>query len=210
MSQRKVNSKKFYAEYFGHKVKHLEILYPALRDASDSLIWTAGDSSLDNKYWFYDQQPAVGVYREVLDPPVSNADVTYWINYYLNENNDRSGNQSRNRLAAINTAVEATTINERTYRLRPQDCFLRDNMQPNDTLIVSIGGNDVAMAPTPCTIASILGLLWCLPTACMESGKVCATVPVNDYCCGCGASLCSCTCAVPPCLGYLKHLFGVR
>ena len=207
MSQRKVSSNDFYGEYFGHSILDLEIVYAALREASESLIWTAGDSSLDNKYWFHDEQPAVGVYHDILDPPVSNADVTYWINYLI-ENNDRSGRQHR--LAAINTAVEATTINERAYHLRPQDCFIRDNIQPNDTLIVSIGGNDVAMAPTPCTIASILGLLWCLPTACLEFGKVCATVPINDCCCGCGPSLCSCICAVPPCLGYMKHLFGVR
>jgi hypothetical protein len=206
MTQRKVSSNDFYGEYFGHKVQHLEILYPALREASESLIWSAGDSSLDNKYWFYDQQPAVGVYRDILDPPVSNADVTYWINCLIE---NKSGTRTR-RLAAINTAVEATTINERTYRLRPQDLFIRENIQPNDTLIVSIGGNDIAMAPTPCTIASILGLLWCLPTSCLESGKVCATVPINDCCCGCGPSLCSCMCAVPPCLGYMNHLFGVR
>jgi hypothetical protein len=203
----KINSKEFYEEYYGHKVPHLKILYPALRKASDSLIWTAGDSSLDNKYWFHDQQPAVGVYQQVLDPPVSNADVTYWINYHLEHGRTTNTNQ---RLAAINTAVEATTMNERTFRLRPQDVFLRDNIQAQDTLIVSIGGNDVAMAPAPCTIASILGLLWCLPTVCLESGKVCTTIPMNDCCCGCGASLGSCLCAVPPCLGYMNHLFGVR
>jgi hypothetical protein len=210
MWQRKVSSKTFYEEYSGHQVKHLKILYPLLRDASDSLIWTAGDSSLDNKYWFYDQQPAVGVYRDVLDPPVSNADVTYWMNYLIENNDDPQSGTRKHRLAAINTAVEATTINERVYHLRPQDCFIRDNIQPCDTLVVSIGGNDVAMAPTPCTIASILGLLWCLPTVCLESGKVCGTVPINDCCCGCGASLWSCACAVPPCLGYMNHLFGVR
>jgi hypothetical protein len=41
----------FYGEYHGHKVEHLEKLLPNLRSSSDALIWTCGDSSLDNKYW---------------------------------------------------------------------------------------------------------------------------------------------------------------
>jgi hypothetical protein len=40
-------------------------------------------------------------------------------------------------MAAINTPVEATTLNQRTYKLLPRDVFLRDNIQPEDTLIVS-------------------------------------------------------------------------
>ncbi len=47
----KISSNEFYGEYHGHKVKHLKVLLPHLRSSSDSLIWTAGDSSLDNKYW---------------------------------------------------------------------------------------------------------------------------------------------------------------
>lgn len=48
----KVPAKRFYSEWHGHRVEHLEVLLPYLREASDSLIWTAGDSSLDNKYWY--------------------------------------------------------------------------------------------------------------------------------------------------------------
>ena len=33
-------------------MKDLKKLLPSLRDSSDVLIWTAGDSSLDNKYWY--------------------------------------------------------------------------------------------------------------------------------------------------------------
>lgn len=112
-------------------------------------------------------------------------------------------------MSAINTAVEATTLNERTFRLRPQDVFLRDNIKEDDILIVSIGGNDIALIPSPCTIASIASLL-CLPLTCSEKGFSCGVVPVDDCCCGCGPSLCSCACACPPCLGYFRHLFGVR
>lgn len=105
--------------------------------------------------------------------------------------------------------VEASTLNERSYRLRPQDIFLRDNISREDTLIVSVGGNDVAMMPTPCTILSMAGLL-ALPMSCIRGGVSCCTLPVNDCCCGCGPSTCSCLGSFPPCLGYFRHLFGIR
>ncbi|KAL7543348.1 hypothetical protein ACHAXR_012668 [Thalassiosira sp. AJA248-18] len=212
----KISSTSFYGEYHGHKVRHLETLYPILREHSDALIWTAGDSSLDNKYWFNDLRPAVGAYANVLNPPSSVCDVTFWLNYLsqgssnlttTNRNNDDDGTITR--YAAINTAVEATTLNERCRMLRPQDRFLRDNISPEDVLVVSIAGNDIALCPTPCTVASIAGLL-CLPTSCLEGGRSFGSVPVNDYCCGCGPSLASCTCSCPPCLGYFRHLFGTR
>jgi hypothetical protein len=224
-SQQTVNSSRFYSEYHGHKVQHLEVLLPALRENCDSLIWTAGDSSLDNKYWFQDVRPAPsGAYQQVLDPPLCNADVTYWLNALSQERQQRSSSPSRHqpqpqqtsscghpRMAAINTAVEATTLNERTFRLRPQDQFLRDNIQSNDILVVSIGGNDVALAPLPCTIVSILTLVN-LPLVCLEKGCIQGTVPwCDEYCYGCGpSSMLSCTCACPPCFGYMMHLFGTR
>lgn len=80
-------------------------------------------------------------------------------------------------------AVEATTLNERCRRLRPQDKFIQDNISSQDVLVVSIGGNDIALAPTPCTICSVAGLL-CLPTSCLESGRSFGAVPVSystDY-----------------------------
>ena len=78
-----VSARRFYSEYHGHQIDDLRVLYPRLRDSCDSLIWTAGDSSLDNKYWFADPRPAVGAYRDVLQPPTSNADVVYWIKWQL-------------------------------------------------------------------------------------------------------------------------------
>lgn len=199
----KISSSRFYGEYHGHRVEDLEILLPRLRDTSDSLIWTAGDSSLDNKYWFNDSREAVGAYKEVLEPPTSVCDVTYWLNYLAVDGS------SRPTIATINTAVEATTLNERTRRLRPQDQFLRDNIREDDTLVVSIGGNDVALAPTPCTIINMFGLL-SLPTTCIDNPVSCGAVPCDDCCCGCGASFLSCGCTLPPCAGYFRHLFGVR
>lgn len=75
-------------------------------------------------------------------------------------------------------SVEATTLNERTYMLRPQDKFLQDNISRDDILVVSIGGNDVALAPTPCTICSVIGIL-CLPMLCVEKGITCGSLPVR-------------------------------
>jgi hypothetical protein len=213
----KISSVDFYRTYSGHRVRFLKKLLPRLRESSESLIWTAGDSSLDNKYWFQDTAPAVGVYKDALDPPTSKCDIVYWLNLLLQEqntNDDATTQQTqtgrrKQKMAAINTAVEATTLNQRTFKLQPQDIFLRDNIRPEDTLIVSVGGNDVALMPCPCTIAAIGGLL-CLPSICMERGFSYGTIPVDDCCCGCGPSLCSCACACPPCLGYFRHIFGTR
>lgn len=154
---------------------------------------------------FRDNSPVIGAYSNLLDPPRSKQDVTFWLNHFLQENN----NSNTNRMAAINTAVEATTLNERVYRLRPQDEFIRDNIQSDDILIVSIGGNDIALFPTPCTILSMAGLL-CLPKACIQSACTSCALPMNDCCCGCGPSTLSCLGSWPPCFGYFRHLFGVR
>ena len=201
-SDDKISHHSFYGEFHGHLVSDLQLLYPHLRSNSESLIWTAGDSSLDNKYWFRDSAPAVeGVYADLLRPPHSIKDVTFWMNQVATERNMN--------MATINTAVEATTLNERSFGLRAQDEFIRDNMQPEDTLVVSIGGNDVALLPMPCTIVSMCGLLT-LPTPCIDRAVSCGAVPVDDCCCGCGASLVSCLCSCPPCFGYFRHLFGFR
>ncbi|KAL7568757.1 hypothetical protein ACA910_021749 [Epithemia clementina (nom. ined.)] len=200
-----VNANSFYSEFRGHKVKHLRKILPNLRASTNRIIWTAGDSSLDNKYWFGRTASAPGHYQSLLDPAISKTDVTYWLNYLCAQ-----GDSHRQRTAAINAAVEASTLNERTYALRPQDVFLRDHIEEQDILVVSVGGNDIALQPCPCTIASILGLLFCMPTICLEKGRACGAVPIDDCCCGCGPSLCSCACACPPCLGYFRHMFGTR
>ena len=58
----------------------------------------------------------------------------------------------------LNTAVEATTLTRRAGgfsccclpscgELLEQDTFIRDNLKSEDYLVVSIGGNDIALAP---------------------------------------------------------------
>ena len=52
-----IDSRDFYAEYHGHTVEHLREVHEVLRVTESGgrdrrpLIWLAGDSSLDNKYW---------------------------------------------------------------------------------------------------------------------------------------------------------------
>ena len=135
----------------------------------------------------------MGVYAQILDPPVSVCDVTFWLNFLLlekeREQQSTTGgsischpiheNKHRGkRYAAINTAVEATTLNERCFNLRPQDRFLRDNISSEDVLIVSICGTDIALCPTPSTIAAMAGLI-CLPMSCLEGAWSFGTAPVS-------------------------------
>jgi hypothetical protein len=202
----KVSTEDYYREYHGHLVHHLQKILPVLRASSDRLIWTAGDSSLDNKYWVKQTTPAIGGYEQVLDPPTMKKDVTYWL---ISHCDNSPTEATRHRTRTINTAVEATTLNQRTSGLLAQDVFLRDHIQSQDILVVSIGGNDIAMRPAPCTICALAGVL-CLPQFCVEHAVSCGTCPCDDPCSGCGPSICTCACACPPCLGYFRHMFGTR
>lgn len=144
----KVSARAFYAEYFGHDTTLLEPLLSELRRSSGttecerSAIFLAGDSSLDNKFWFEDTRPALNGYEKMLEPPVQKCDVAFWLNHEA----VRRGRHDE--LFAINTAVEATTLNDRAFcRLLPQDAFIRRHITSKDVLIVSVGGNDLALAP---------------------------------------------------------------
>ena len=107
-------------------------------------------------------------------------------------------------MAAINTSVEASTLNERTFKLRPQDKFLRENIAQEDTLVVSVGGNDVALCPCPCTIVSILCLI-ALPASCTNNGVAFRTVPVrnlwNELCICVMRDACGCSWSQPYSIG---------
>ena len=61
--------------------------------------------SWHHDFRFRDRKPAVGAYAQVLEPPRSVCDVTYWLNY-LSENNDCYKQTSCTKYAAINTAGE--------------------------------------------------------------------------------------------------------
>ena len=80
--------------------------------------------------------PGAG-YEAVLKPPQAQvADVAYWLNAEL----DRRGLSGQ--LACVNTAVEESTLADRAgVRMLAQDQFVRDHIEPADTLVVRVGGH---------------------------------------------------------------------
>lgn len=74
------------------------------------------------------------------------------------------------KVCAINTAIEATTLADRQDDLLPQDIFIRDNIRVNDTLIISIGGNDIALRPSLKTILNMACLLYLNSADIIKSG----------------------------------------
>jgi len=162
----------FYDEYHGHPISDLEVLLPALRPRA--VTWLVGDSSLDNKHWLFDAHrngsdtaalPLCAGYEAVLKPPQAQvADVAYWLNAEL----DRRGLGGQ--LACVNTAVEESTLADRAgVRMLAQDQFVRDHIEAADTLVVSVGGNDVALRPSVATAVSML-MLTRSPVAMIRSG----------------------------------------
>ena len=54
------------------------------------------------------------------------------------------------------SSVEASTAADRCeFRLLTQDKFIRDTVREEDYIIMSVGGNDIAMAPTLATVVNI-------------------------------------------------------
>eukprot|EP00929_Paragymnodinium_shiwhaense_P095700 TRINITY_DN56957_c0_g1_i2.p1 TRINITY_DN56957_c0_g1~~TRINITY_DN56957_c0_g1_i2.p1 ORF type:complete len:345 (+),score=69.53 TRINITY_DN56957_c0_g1_i2:85-1119(+) len=201
----------YYSEYHGHPVEDLEEVVRSLRQQGKTIIWTAGDSSLDNKYWFRQAHDAVNGYEHILQPPRMKADVTYWLNKHISD-------QQVPDLACVNTAIEATSLNDRAFgHLLAQDKIIRDYIGPDDYLIVSVGGNDVALQPVLCTVCSMFALVYCpIPTACIKrTAFACPpnTGVVGDCgCFGCGVPNCisSLLCGWPLGFPYMVDLFKNR
>ena len=191
----------------------LEVVERQLR-AQDkpNLIYFAGDSSLDNKFWFENRARATNGYEHILRPPESKLDVAYHVNKLLEARNPR--------WACVNTAVEATSLNDRAFgRLLEQDRFLRDSVRETDAVVISVGGNDIALAPLLCTCCNVAPLL-CIGGLCGDAIDRCACAcPPDVYtpcggatdcgCCLCGLPGClTGLCGFPPGLGYFVDLFG--
>ncbi|CEP00545.1 SGNH hydrolase-type esterase domain-containing protein [Plasmodiophora brassicae] len=126
--------------YHGHDVGHLQVCHSALRRRASSIVFLAGDSSLDNKYWITGpdrHREAAGAYADVLAPPVQVADVAYHL--------------TAHGASALNCAVEESALADRERKLLPQDEFIRDHIGPNDVLVVSVGGNDIALKASAST-----------------------------------------------------------
>lgn len=176
-----------------------------LKKSCGSIIYLAGDSSLDNKHWFHNRAAALNGYDLILDPPESVKDIAYWINYEI----VKRGLQEE--FTAINGAIEESTIRGRACgKLKDQDVFIRDNIEPKDYLVLSVGGNDIALQPSPCTICNTIALLSCTNTECLKNCTCGCALPCDEYFMGMGPS-CFSNCLAFPCgYGYFLHLFGTR
>ncbi|OCL09127.1 hypothetical protein AOQ84DRAFT_354160 [Glonium stellatum] len=165
----KIKTLPFYREWKGHPIPDLTTFYSrTVAERPDKpIVWLAGDSSLDNKYWVPSSGPAgeplpvqvPAIYTSTLDPPRPKPDVAFWLNHYL-------GNQA----TTINTAVEASMLRERDNGLLRHDKFIRDHIRAEDVLVVSIGGNDIALNPTFATIRHMLQLAWLTSHSSLERG----------------------------------------
>ena len=91
-----------------------------------------------------------------------------------------------------------------------QDRFVRDRVTKNDVVVVSVGGNDIALKPAFCTIVSMLLLMCCTTNDCLDNCTCGCAFPCDDCCCGCGFGCFSNCTAWPPGYGYFLHLFGTR
>ncbi len=163
MPPQPVDAGVYYENYHGHRVRDLEGVL-ALLPAEAQRVWLCGDSTLDNKHWFFspnrpkaaqmsDPQftaPALNGYERALRAPARMVqDVSYHLNALAAERRDAAERP----VVTINTAVEESTVADRDGGLLEQDAFLRDQLAPDDIVVVSMGGNDVALRPSASTVA---------------------------------------------------------
>jgi len=149
-----MDSYSFYNFYTGHSLTHLQILYNTIKKLAPEakIVYLAGDSSLDNKFWILDQKSkkAVNYYQLVINPPEMKPDICYHLNYLLRGSS----------YICINCAVEESTLQERIQGgLRIQDVFIQKHLKKQDILIVSVGGNDIVYKPTFTTVYNLVLLL---------------------------------------------------
>jgi len=166
----KVNTSRFYHEWKGHPISDVSTFRSiTLSKRPDKpIVYLAGDSSLDNKYWVPSSNSVAGeplpvevpaIYHATLDRPQPKPDVAFWLNHLLQD-----------RATALNLAVEASTLKERDNDLLDHDKFIRDHIRAEDILVVSIGANDIAMRPTFATVRHMLQLAWVTPRRSLERG----------------------------------------
>lgn len=148
-SEEQIDFYSFFHNYYGHHITELETVHSQLE--KKHRIFLVGDSSLDNKHWVKSiKVPAVNGYEKIIQSGKAAPDICHCLNVLLeNANKD---------YCAINCAVEESTIGVREKgKLLVQDLFVKNNLQEDDILIASVGGNDIALKPT---ISTILSILW--------------------------------------------------
>ena len=168
---RKISTAGFFFEYKGHPIQDLAAFHQttSFYRPGTPVVYLAGDSSLDNKYWLPsaggddDDEPlpvpVPEIYDLALHPPRPKPDVAFWMNHFLGAG-----------ATAINLAVEASLLRQRHgEHLLEHDEFIRDHIRTEDVLIVSVGGNDIAMSPTLSTICHMLLLVWLTPLFCIRN-----------------------------------------
>lgn len=174
----------YYSEYRGHTVEHLERVRELLQETGcDEFVYLMGDSSLDNKHWLflldaglavhgskeqslltnnYIVSDAVNGYENVLDPPRMVMDVCYWMNKLAAERLKTTSRKkhSRRRVCTIMSAVEESTVASRNRgrSLLPQDAFIARRLRSRDSLVISMGGNDMALKPSEATVRALHSL----------------------------------------------------
>lgn len=178
LQQAMIPAGRFYETYHGHRTSMLDKLLNGLLEIhgqNATVIYLAGDSTLDNKTWLFNQgapaevwrptdahAPAVHGYDQLLQPPRMVCDVTYWMNQILADCNARA--------FTLNTAIEATLLASRVGGVQcccvptcgglyDQDLLIREKIRSNDMLVISVGGNDIALAPSIFTVLALVLLM---------------------------------------------------
>ncbi|KAI8849381.1 hypothetical protein BC829DRAFT_391628 [Chytridium lagenaria] len=142
----------YYGNFHGIIPSYLSTSHAHLRKHARSLVFFAGDSSLDNKYWVLDKnKPVIEPFDTLLSPTVMKPDLAYHLTQLL---------WASEKMAVMNCSVEATTIADRNKDLLSQDMIIRDNITSDDILIVSIGGNDIALRPSIMTALNLAVLVY--------------------------------------------------
>ena len=171
-----VPDSQYYAEYHGHKVRDLRWVHSELRRECGRFIFLCGDSSLDNKHWLFSKEPggpipphemfddsvtapAINGYESCLGgggrathdvEPRMAMDVDYWFNRLAAED------EGPLECCTIMASVEASTAADRHhFGLLAQDEFIRDSVSEDDSIVMSVGGNDVALTPTWATAVNM-------------------------------------------------------
>ncbi|KAJ4410731.1 hypothetical protein N0V91_001659 [Didymella pomorum] len=174
----KINRSRFYFEWKGHQIQDL-VSFHAITTAErpgKPIVYLAGDSSLDNKHWVSNEQEVdievPEIYKHTLGKPTPKLDVAFWMNHLLVD-----------RATCINTAVEESMLRQRDEGLLAHDKFIRDNIRSQDVLIVSVGANDIALRPLPCTIRHMLQLAWATSRSSLEKGTASSLKYFNHMFC---------------------------
>jgi hypothetical protein len=129
---KKINTSRFYFEWKGHTIPDITAFHSTtLSQRPDKpIVYLAGDSSFDNKYWVPSSGPGgeplpvdvPEIYHATLDRPHPKPDVAFWLNHSLGD-----------RGTALNLAVEESMLREREKGLLEHDSFIRDHIQSDDS-----------------------------------------------------------------------------